>query len=593
MITSLDLSREITKGLSVSWRGGLDQYSNFYQRRGALARITPGTPNSSSNDVAGLVKEEGRTVSQLNSDFFVNYDGSLGIGDRVLEYNVVIGNNINQRTSTRLTTIAQGLVVPDYYNITNISGHADVSTYREKRRSVGLFGTVSLNYSDFLFLQLSGRNDWSSTLPKGNNSFFYPGVNLGFIFSEFLPKGILTYGKLRAGYALAGNDAAAYRLYPFYRASILRNGGYGFTNYPVGGVAGFEKYRRLGNPNLKNELSKDFEVGTELRFFANRIGIDLAYYTKITTDLIFDATIAGSSGFDIQTTNLGQITNSGIELQLDLTPVMLGNFRWDLTYIFTKSNTILDNLAVELGVEEYEINSAYETEFLAIPGKQLGQFRIPDYKYTPDGKIVVGDNGLPLEGDKVLYATSVPDYKMSISNTLSFKGIALSFLVDYQKGGSLYCNTANSCFWGGNGEQTLTNDRRPWVIPNTVQEVTDNEGNVSYVENATPVLNNWHEYYSSNTNNPIERNRIVDRTYIKLREASLSYSLPQSLAGKVKLSAINVGLFGTNLILWTPKENSFIDPEMSSWGNGIEGLFGEFDGLPQIRTYGIKLNASF
>jgi hypothetical protein len=484
-------------------------------------------------------------------------------------------------------------VVPEYYNVTNISGSADVSSYRLKRRSVGLFGTASLNFGDFLFMQLSGRNDWSSTLPKENNSFFYPGVNLGFVFSEFLPKGIITFGKLRVGYALAGNDAPEYSLAPFYRASILRNGGYGITIYPVGGVASFEKYRQLGNPNLKNELSKDFEVGTELHFFANRIGIDFAYYTKITTDLIFDATIAGSSGFDIQTTNLGQITNSGIELQLDLNPVRIGDFRWDLTYIFTKSNTVLDKLAAELGVEEYIINSAYETEFVAIPGEQLGQFRIPDYKYSPNGEIVVGDNGLPLEGDKVLYATSVPDYKMSLSNTFSVKGISCSFLIDYQEGGYMYSNTANSCFWGGNGEQTMTNDRRPWVVPNSVQEVTDNEGNVSYVENATPVLNNWHEYYSSNTNKPIERNRLVERTYIKLREASLSYQLPTSLVAKARLSTVSLGVFGTNLFLWTPAENSFIDPETSTFGNGIEGLFGEFDGPPQIRSYGVKLNVSF
>lgn len=592
-ISSLDVSQQLFKGFKVSWRGGLDQYSNFYQRYSAVTHKTPGSPNSTENDVAGMVKEEGRTVAQFNSDLFLNYDGRVGLGNQFLEISVVLGNNINQQTATRLTTIASGLVVPDYYSVTNIAGSADVSTYREKRRSVGLFGTLSLNLNDYLFLQLSGRNDWSSTLPEENNSFFYPGVNMGFIFSEFLPKGWLTYGKLRVGYALAGNDAPAYSLDPFYRAAILRNGGYGVTNYPVGGVAAFEKYRQLGNPNLKNELSKDFEIGTELRFFGNRIGFDLAYYNKVTTDLIFDATIAGSSGFDIITTNLGQITNSGVELQMNLNPVKIGDFRWDLIYLFTKSNTILDELSPELGVEEYIINSAYETEFVAIPGEQLGQFRIPGYKTTSDGKIVVGDNGLPLEGDKILYASSVPDYKMSLTNTFSFKGINLSFLIDYQQGGHMYSNTANSCFWSGNSEQSLTNDRRPWVIPNTVREVTDEEGQVTYVENTTPVVNTWHEYFNSNTNKPIEYNRIIEKTYVKLREASLNYSLPQSLVEKLKMTNINVGVYGTNLLLWTPVNNSFIDPEMSTFGNGIEGLFGEFDGLPQTRTYGIKLNVVF
>jgi TonB-linked SusC/RagA family outer membrane protein len=593
IISSVDISQQILSGLRVSWRGGIDQYSNFYQRYGAVTHKTPGSPNSSENDVAGMVMEEGRGVSQFNSDLFINYDGKFSFGNQFLEYNLVLGNNVNQRTSNRLTTIAQGLVVPEYYNVTNISGSADVSTYREKRRSVGLFGTLSLNLSNYLFIQLSGRNDWSSTLPVENNSFFYPGVNMGLIFSEFLPKEWLTYGKLRVGYALAGNDAPAYSLDPYYRAAILRNGGFGNTIYPVGGIAAFEKYRKLGNPNLKNELSKDFEVGTELRFFGNRIGLDLAYYKKVTTDLIFDATVAGSSGFDIITTNLGQITNSGVELELNANPVKWGDFRWDLVYIFTKSNTVLDELSAALGVEEYVINSAYETEFVAIPGEQLGQFRIPDYKYAPSGQIVVGDNGLPLEGDKILYATSVPDYKMSMTNTLSFKGINFSFLLDYQQGGHMYSNTANSCFWSGNSEQSLTNDRRPWVIPNSVQEITDESGDVIYIENTTPILNNWHEYYNSNTNKPIESNRIIEKTYIKLREASLNYTLPVKLVEKAKLTSVNIGVYGTNLFLWTPASNSFIDPEMSTFGNGIEGLFGEFDGLPQTRTYGVKLNLVF
>ena len=157
----------------------------------------------------------------------------------------------------------------------------------------------------------------------------------------------------------------------------------------------------------------------------------------------------------------------------------------------------------------------------------------------------------------------------------------------------MYSNTANSCFWSGNSEQSLTNDRRPWVIPNSVQEITDEEGNVSYVENSTPILGNWHEYYNSNTNKPIERNRIIEKTYVKLREVSLNYTLPTSLVEKIRLSVVNVGVYGTNLFLWTPGLNSFIDPEMSTFGNGIEGLFGEFDGLPQTRTYGVKLNVAF
>jgi TonB-linked SusC/RagA family outer membrane protein len=595
IISSLDLSHQFTQHFKVIWRGGVDHFSNFYKRYGAIARITPGSPNSSANDVAGMTQEEGRTVSQLNSDFLVNYLNVISMGSGKLEYDITVGHNVNSRYNKRLTTIANGLVVPNYYNVKNIKGSADVSGREFKRRVVGLYGTLSLNLNDYLFLQLAGRNDWSSTLPKDKNSFFYPGANLSWVFSEFLPDNrIVSFGKLRVGYALAGNDAPEYSLDPFYRAAEIRNGGYGISRYPVAGNAAFEKNNQLGNPDLKSELSKEFEIGIDVRFLNNRIGIDAAYYNKVTTDLIFDATIASSSGFTLITTNLGQITNSGIELSLNLVPLKIGQFEWDITYIFTKSNTILDKLAPELGVSEYVINSAYETEFVAIPGEQLGQFRIPDYKYTNDGKIVVGDNGLPLEGDKVLYGSSVPDFKMSAINTFSYKGISFSFLVDYQKGGYMYSNTANSMFWSGNSEQSVTNNRRPWVIPNSVQNyVLNADGTESYTENSTPVLNNWHEYYSSNTNKPIDANRMVEKTYIKLREMSLTYSLPKSFVQKLRLTSASIGIFGTNLLLWTPASNSFIDPETTTFGNDIESLFGEFDGAPSVRSYGIKLNLSF
>jgi TonB-linked SusC/RagA family outer membrane protein len=595
LISNINIEQKIIDNLSVSWRGGMDHYSNFYKDYGALTRLTPGSPNYKlATPVAGATTEEARTVTQLNSDFFINYNGLFKVAQNSLEYNVIIGNNINQRYSKRTTTIARGLVVPEYYNVANIKGSADVSTYEYMRRTVGLFATVSLNLNNYLFTQITARNDWSSTLPKENNSFFYPGINLGFIFSEFIPKNkVFTYGKLRGGYALAGNDGPVYALESYYSSAVIRNGGYGVTKYPVGGVPAFEKSQLLGNPNLSNELSKEFEIGTDIRLFSNRIGVDVAYYNKKTTDLIFTTNIAASTGYGQQVANLGQITNSGVEVKLDLTPVKIADFKWDLTYMFTKNNTVLDKLSDELGVTEYVINGVFETEFVAIPGKQLGQFRVPDYKYSPSGKIVVGDNGLPLEGDKILIASSVPDYKMSLMNTFSYKGVSLYALIDYQKGGYMYSYTADMVFWTGNTEQSVINDRKPWVIPNSVKEITASDGTVTYVENSTPIHNNWEDYYSSNTNKPIEAKRIIDKTYLKLRELSINYSLPASVLSKLRLASLNVGLYGSNLFLWTPSDNSFVDPETSTYGNGIEGLFGEFGGAPSVRNYGIKLNLSF
>ncbi len=593
-IGSLSISQELAKGLNLSWRGGLDTYSYSYEDYGAIAAITEGTPNSSANDVVGGVTDESRNIMQWNSDLMLNYTNSFEVGGSQLDMTVLLGNNLNHRYNKRSTIISKGLVVPGYYNVQNISGSADISTYVSKRRTVGNYAQVDLGLNDFLFLQLNGRTDMSSTLPSDKNSFFYPGVNAGWIFTEQLgDNNILSYGKIRTSYALAGNAGSPYSLEAFYAPAQIRAGGFGVTNYPVNGTAAYEKGLTLGNPGLKNELSKEFEIGVDLRFFRNRIGLDMAYYNKVTEDLIMLADIASSSGYLRQWTNFGEIENDGIELSLNAKIIKSSKFSWNLTYNFTKSNTVLNSLNEDIGVTEYVINSAYETEFVAIEGEQLGMFRIPDYKYTPDGKIIVGDNGLPKEGDKTLIGSSVPDFKMTAVNEFSYKNLGLSFLIDYQKGGKMYSYTSNITFWSGNNEQSTTNDRRPYVVPNSVTEAVDGDGNVTYTENSTPILNSWHEYYSSNTNKPIERNRIIDKTYIKLRDLSLSYRFNSSMVSKMGLSKASVSVYGRNLFLWTPAGNSFVDPELSTWGNGIEGLMGEFGGSPSVRSYGVKLNVSF
>jgi TonB-linked SusC/RagA family outer membrane protein len=596
VIGNLNISQDLLKGLNIAFTGGIDTYSQFSKIHGAIARVTPGANNDGTiNDVAGAVKEEARYQTQLNSDLVANYKNETDLFGGKLKYNLLLGNNINQRSFKRVNIVSKGLVVPGYYNVGNISGAAEVYTSEYKRRLVGIFGQLGLEFNDYLFVNLQARNDWSSTLPIGANSFFYPGATMGFIFTDLMPENkFLSFGKLRLSYAMAGNDAAPFMTSEIYAPTVARAGGFGFTNYPVLGVPSYEKDQRLGNPNLKPELSKEFEIGTDLRFFSNRIGVDLSYYKKTTTDLIMLANIAASTGYRQITSNLGQITNDGIELMVNVTPVKTQNFTWDFIYLFNKANTVLDKLSEELGVSEYLINSAYETEFVAIPGEQLGMYRIPDYKYSPDGKIIVGDNGLPVEGDKILVGSSVPDFNMSFTNNISWKAFKFSFLIDYQQGGIMYSNTADATFWSGNNEQSTTNDRRPYVIPNTVTEVKDVNGNVTgYQENSTPVVDTWEEFYSSNVNKPNEITRIIPRTFIKLREVSLSYRFGKSMLDKTFLSTANISMFGRNLFLWTPAKNSFVDPETTTWDNDIEGLFGEFNGAPGVRTFGLKLDLTF
>ena len=595
IISNLNIEQNLYKNIDLEWKGGLDNLSYAYVDYGNKAIVNEGSENYGiASDVKGMVKEEARLSTEINSDLMLKYNGKLELGVNTLKFNAIIGNNIGQRTDDRKTIIAKGLVVPGYINVRNISGSPDVSTYKEKRRTAAAYAHLALDYNNFLFVQLAARNDWSSTLPKDNNSYFYPGINTGFVFTELLNKNkILSFGKVRAGYAVAGNDAEPYQIDPYFAVARIRAGDFGLTIYPVEGVSAYENGSVLGNPNLRPEISKEIEVGTELWFFNYKIGVDFAYYRKVTTDLIMLANIASSSGFYWQTTNIGQITNNGIELKLDFRPVETNNFNWDITYIFTKENPVLDKLSKELGVSEYLINSAFDVEFMAIPGEQIGQYRIPDYKWTPSGGIIVGENGIPKEGDKILYGSSVPDYNMALSNTFSYKSFSLSVLFDYQEGGLIYSNTARDTYWPGNNEQSVINGRRPWVIPYSFIEIEDSEGNITYEENSTPIYNNWEDYFSSTTNKPNARLSLLDKTYVKLREATLSYTFSKSLLKESFVSSATISLYGRNLFLWTPAGNSFIDPETSTYGNDLVGMFGEFSGAPSVRNYGLKLNLSF
>jgi len=238
IIANLNISQKIIEGLDISFTGGLDTYSQFSKVHGAVAKVTPGSNNDGTiNDVAGGVKEEAKYQTQLNSDLIVSYRNETDLFGGQLKYSLLFGNNINQRSFKRDNIVSKGLVVPGYYNVGNISGSAEVYTNEYMRRLVGVFGQLGLEFNDFLFVNLQARNDWSSTLPIDNNSFFYPGATLGFIFSDLLPKNkTLSYGKFRLSYALAGNDAAPFMTSEIYRPSILRAGGFGFTNYPVGGI---------------------------------------------------------------------------------------------------------------------------------------------------------------------------------------------------------------------------------------------------------------------------------------------------------------------------------------------------------------------
>jgi TonB-linked SusC/RagA family outer membrane protein len=576
--------------------------TNFQRKEWeAIMTFDNNLPNGGSIDNPGYMYEYAQTRSTTNMDAILM--GNTKNDD--LSFDYLVGYNLQQRSAKSQYGQINSLTIPYYYNLSNTDGTKSTGTAESLYRLMGTYAQATIGYQNFLYLNLSARNDWSSTLPQGNNTFFYPSASISFLLNEVFPEvtDVLSFGKLRASWGKAGNDAAPYLVKSVFIPGNVYNP-FGSYPFPVSGVNGFEISNRIGNPSLVPEISTEWEIGADLRFFENRIGIDAAYYNKLTDGQILEADIAPSSGYTSQVKNFGVIRNSGIELLLNVIPVKSGNFEWDITLNYTKNHNIVEELTE--GLDEYRFMGIYNTEFVAIPGQPLGVVKVPGIETDDEGHTVVNPNtGFPVITAELEEVGSVqPNYIMGITNTFKIYGVEVGFTFDYRNGGYMYSGTADLHYFAGNATQTLFNERQPFMIPNSVMP------NPSYDEDAAAADPNYDvPMYVENTvgldmsqiNNPLyypsyntasERDRIIPKDYLKLRELTLSYSLPSSLLDNIFIDNLSIILTGRNLLIWTPSENNFVDPEVTSFGNDLTGEFGEFRTGPSARTFtaGIRVN---
>ena len=338
-------------------------------------------------------------------------------------------------------------------------------------------------------------------------------------------------------------------------------------------------------------------------FFGNRINIDFAYYNRETKDQIFTLPVDPASGYAYMVTNFGSVRNRGIELLINTTPVRTKDFRWDLGFNFSKNkNKVLSMPAsVEGGKTTIDYFSAGNDAvyFYAEEGKPMGEYYTYMPQYTADGKLIVGEDGLPLlTSDLVDTGKNMnPDWIGGITTALSWKGFTLSAALDIRKGGYMFSRSKNLMQFTGNGEITTYNDRRPFVIPNSV--VSD--GNGGYVENTTPIFlgggdlgyGDYQDYYNESGWGQGGEAYLLNKSFVKLRNITLAYQLPKALVSKLYLSDITVSLFCNNVFTWTHKSNTFIDPEGSTTGNDLNGQFGELYVNPGCRTFGFNVGVKF
>ena len=584
---------DFLKWFKLTYRFGLDT-STGQHHMGVpnYAVLFPDTPNWADE----LSTVTGSTSQQITRRREINHDVMLTFNMPVNDFNInaIAGFNGNERKYNYLYSAVTNLTIPTYFNISNSAERPTVEEYMQLRRLMGAYAQAELAWKNQVYLTLTARNDWSSTLPKGNRSFFYPGVTASWIFTEALKDKTpwLTFGKLRAAWGKTGNDANVYMTDPYYSQATASSSGWGESNFPFSktGTNAYTVGNILGSTNLSPEMTTEIEFGTQLAFLDNRISIDATYYNRTSDKQITRLSVDPASGYTAQNVNLGKIRNRGIELLLTMVPVRTKDFEWSLNWNYTKNNNKVLKLPEEMNGRAAIYGFTGGTGLYAIEGKELGIFEAYAAKKTDDGRIIVDANGLPQNTDEQVEIGSINyKYMMGIGNTLRYKGVSLSFDFDIRHGGLMFSRTKDIEYFTGNAMQTAYNDRNPWIIPNSVIDNGDgtySENNIAL--NAKNIYNYW-----NNGGLDMGAFSLIDKSYVKLRQVVLGWDLPSKWLAKTFLTGVRVSVFGNNLLLWTPSSNTFVDPESSSFGNDLTGNFGEYSANPSSRKFGFNVNVKF
>lgn len=589
------LDWDILKNLKFTYRIGFDTTTGHHDEGSPnMSVLFPDTPNWAD----ALSTETGRVAQHTDRRREIDQNFMLNFTDKYfnkLDVNATVGFNGNERRWRYFEAEVTNLTIPTFYDLTNSSEKPSLKQYTQLRRLMGVYGQVELGWDDWAYLTLTARNDWSSTLPKENRSFFYPGVTGSFVFSKFFTpelKKIITFGKARVAWGKTGNDAAPYMTNSVFVQAGASTSGWGESNFPFtnGGYNAYTISNILGSKNLSPEMTTEIEFGLNMAFFDNRFSFDVSYYNRNTDKQIFSLNMDPASGYTAQNINLGKIRNRGIEALVTVVPVRTKDFQWQLSWNYTRNKSKVISLPEELGGESLIYGLSGGTGLYAIVGEELGVFKAYTAQHDPNGNVIVDENGLPKKSDEMSIIGSMNSkYQMGIGNTLTYKNFSLSFDFDIRHGGLMYSRTKNINYFVGNAIQTAYNDRNPWIIPHSV---VDN-GDGTYSENTVALTaTNIYNYWNNGANN-YDADFLVDKSYVKLRSVVFTWDLPKAWLAKTFLTGVKLSLFGNNLLMWTPSSNTFMDPESTSFGNDIEGNYGEWSANPSSRKYGFNVSVKF
>jgi TonB-linked SusC/RagA family outer membrane protein len=571
-ITSGNLRYNIFKWLWVQGQIGMDYFvrnSNFL------------TPQGTGYQRGGAKNETSNFVREINQEWMVGGDHEFG----KIRVNAFVGGNKMMHDAEAINAVGSGTPnIPFYTSVTNWKDRNYGYSY-SKYGINSLYGSAEVSYNNYLFVTATARNDWFSVLNPENNSKLYPSIGASFVFTDAfknLPKA-LSFGKVRAawGQVATANLGA-------YSSSVT----YGLTSVAHLGLpmAGFSFGDNIPNPNISPALSTEIEFGTELRFFQGRLGLEFTYYDQKTTDDILSASISRASGFLTTSVNIGELSNKGFELLINATPIQ-GPITWDISLnIANNKNKVirLSEGVTEINVEEPRTRAVYIKHIVGYPFGMITGYR---QKTDGNGNKVYESNGSPARSDVYeILGNGVAKFTGGLNNTVTWKRISLSALVDFKFKGDLYSGTNVALTADGLHKQTLVNREGGMVVEGVIQNGTDSDGKPIY-EPFTKTLNQEETSdYWGNLAYRCEENFIYDASFIKLRQISLEYSLPAKILTKTPFTNLAVSIVGRNLaILYKNVDN--IDPEYGYTDSAAQGL--DYFGMPTTRTYGFNLRVVF
>lgn len=594
LIGSLQVDWDFIKNFTLTYRIGTDVYSD---NRHQYYEIQSGAYNG------GRLFDDRYTYKSVNSDAIITYAKQISKDFRI---DVKVGNNLYSRRMDELYVQGDGLTSPGYDNISNATVQKSYNYVTPYRRVSGYFD-INLDLKSMLFLELTGRNDWSSTLPAGNNSFFYPSASLGFVFTELdgLRGGdVLSFGKIRLSAAQVGKDPGAFVTKSFSVPTTYPDGYTTGISFPYDGKGGFTMDYVLGNPNLKPEKTVSYEVGLQLQFLQNRIGIDAtAYHTK-GTDLLVESPIAGSAGFQYVNLNAASIRNNGLEITLSAKPIVDRAFTWDLFVNYSMNRSKVLSLAP--GTVQVTVNGFTGTVIAHLPNEPAGIIYAYGWERDNQGRVIVSDNagdfGYPVVSSlQKRVGNPTPVFLMGIGNTFNYKRFSLYTLVDWKHKGDLWNGTRGSLQAIGTSYYTLDRGREQIFEGvmghlNDAGEIVHHEGGAekpgggAVNTTAVPLDESWYLGNGGGFGAQTET-FIDDASFVKLREVTLSYDFGTNMFKNSKfVKGITVSGFARNIIIWTPYKG--IDPETSLTGaTNAQGM--DYFNMPGTSSYGLNLKFKF